>query len=47
MKEKRNTYWSLTGRPEGKSLQEDLSVKGRLILKWNSGNRKRPWIGLI
>jgi len=47
MREKRNTYWSLTGSPEGKSRQEDLSVKGRRMLKWNAGNTKRPWIGLI
>ena len=34
MEQSRNTYRVLVGKPEGKSLQGDRDVDGRIILKW-------------
>jgi hypothetical protein len=34
MREKRNAYRILEGKPEGKSPLEDLDIGGRIILRW-------------
>jgi hypothetical protein len=35
--EMRNAYKILVGKPEGRDHLEDLSVDGKIILKWNAG----------
>jgi hypothetical protein len=35
MRERRNAYRVLVGKPEGKNSLEDLGVDGTVILKWN------------
>jgi hypothetical protein len=39
MREMRNAYKRLTGKPEGKRLRGDLGLGGKVILEWNLGNR--------
>jgi hypothetical protein len=34
MRNRRNAYWVLVGRPKGKRTLKDLSVDGRIISKW-------------
>jgi hypothetical protein len=37
MKEMRNAYKILVGKPEGKDHEEDLGMDGRIILEWILG----------
>jgi hypothetical protein len=34
MRNRRNSYWVLVGRPKGKRTLKDLSVDGKIISKW-------------
>jgi len=34
MRNGRNAYWVLVGRPKGKKTIKDLSADGRIISKW-------------
>jgi hypothetical protein len=43
--EGRGVYGVLVGRPEGSRHWEDLSVGGRITLRWTLGSRDR-WGGL-
>jgi hypothetical protein len=44
----RNTYTNLVESLEGRDHSEDLSVSGRIILKWILGkSRLRVWIRVI
>jgi len=48
MGDRRGEYSGLVERPEGKNHLEDLSVDGRIILKWNTRNEMRimDWTNL-
>ena len=41
MGDRRGEYSGLVERPEGKNHLEDLSLDGRIILKWNTRNEMR------
>jgi len=35
MRERRNAYRVLVGKPEGKNRLEDLGIDGTIIVKWS------------
>jgi hypothetical protein len=47
MGERRGTYRSFVGRPEGRNHFQDLGVDGRIILKWIFKKWNEAWTEFI